>query len=96
MTPTQTAAIVRAATAWVQAHDRRMAASRIKRQMPAFHPDSYRAGAAVTEAKRLERAALRALHLAVLPRAINIRASEVLELVQLQNTVVKEAVSAAD
>lgn len=84
MTPTQTAAIVRAAMTWVQAHDRRMAASRIKRQTPTFSRDHYRAGTAVTEAKRLERAALKNLHQAVTPKAITVRSREVVELVLLE------------
>lgn len=86
MTPTQAKAIVLAAMAWVQAHDRRMDAGRQKRQIGPYGRDIYRAGAAVTEAKRLERAALKELHRAVLPKAITTRTREVLDLVQLEHT----------
>lgn len=84
MTPTQAREIVRAAIDWVHAHDLRMAASRAKRQTGPFDRDSYRASGAVTEAKRLERMALKALHRAVMPTAITTRSREVLEVVALE------------
>lgn len=84
MTPTQAREIVRAAIDWVHAHDLRMAASRAKRQTGPFDRDSYRASGAVTEAKRLERMALKALHRAVMPKAITTRSREVLEVVALE------------
>lgn len=84
MTPPQAREIVRAAIDWVHAHDLRMAASRAKRQTGPFDRDSYRASGAVTEAKRLERMALKALHRAVMPKVITTRAREVLEVVALE------------
>lgn len=74
--------MVLAALEWVEAYDRRMEAGRVKRQFQDYGR-GYLASAAVTEAKRLERAALRELHLAVKPKAIKARSREVLELVQL-------------
>lgn len=85
MTPTQAREIVRAAIDWVHAHDLRMAASRAKRQTGPFDRDSYRASGAVTEAKRLERLALKKLRRAVMPKAITTRAREVVELSQIEN-----------
>ena len=84
MTPTQAREIVRAASDGVHAHDQRLAASRAKRQTGPFDRDSYRASGAVTEAKRLERMALKALHRAVIPKAITTRSREVLEVVALE------------
>lgn len=84
MSPHQARSIVMAAIDWVHAHDRRMAASRAKRQTGPFDRDSYRAGAAVTEAKRLERLALKKLHRAVTPKAITTSAREVLGSVTLE------------
>mgnify|MGYP000848969391 FL=1 len=85
MTPTQAREIVLAAIDWVHAHDRRMAASRVKSQTGPYERDSYRASGAVTEAKRLERLALKKLHRAVMPKAITTRAREVVELSQIEN-----------
>ena len=84
MTPTQARAIVCAAVEWVHAHDRRMAASRDKRQTGPFDRDSYRASGAVTEAKRLERLALKGLYRAVTPKVITTRTREVLEIEALE------------
>lgn len=95
MTPTQTSAIVQAAQAWAVAHDRRKAAGRIKRQVqaqarlyPLSLPGKWQASAALSEAKRMERAALQALHRACAPKAITLKADvrEVIDLPQVENS----------